>query len=53
LSNQRGQVPAIRLYFGYYDFVKLHSTLHTTPAMAAGVVNELWTVADLVEKTDF
>jgi IS1 family transposase len=43
---------AIGLYFGYYNFVKMHSTLRSTPAMAAGVVNELWTVADLVEKTD-
>jgi hypothetical protein len=43
---------AIGLYFGYYNFVKMHNTLRTTPAMAAGVVNELWTVADLVEKTD-
>jgi hypothetical protein len=32
--------------------VKMHNTLRTTPAMAAGVVNELWTVAELVEKTD-
>jgi len=40
------------LYFGYYNFVKMHNTLRTTPAMAAGVVNELWTVADLVEKND-
>lgn len=43
---------AIGLYFGYYNFVKLHSTVRMTPAMAAGVVSELWTVADLVEKTD-
>jgi uncharacterized membrane protein len=43
---------AIGLYFGYYNFVKMHNTLRTTPAMAAGVVSELWTVADLVEKTD-
>ncbi|MGO9243315.1 MAG: hypothetical protein ACLPT4_00230 [Verrucomicrobiia bacterium] len=43
---------AIGLYFGYYNFVKMHSTIRATPAMAAGVVNELWTVADLVEKTD-
>ncbi len=43
---------AIGLYFGYYNFVKLHNTLRTTPATAAGVVPNLWTVADLVEKTD-
>ena len=43
---------AIGLYFGYDNLVKLQSTLRTTPAMAAGVVSELWTAADLVEKTD-
>jgi hypothetical protein len=43
---------AIGLHFGYYNFVKMHKTLRTTPATAAGVVSELWTVARLVEKTD-
>lgn len=43
---------AIGWYFGYYNLVKIHSTIRTTPVMAAGVVSELWTVADLVEKTD-
>lgn len=43
---------AIGLHFGCYNFVKMHKTLRTTPAMAAGVVKELWTVADLVERTD-
>jgi len=42
----------IGLYFSYYSFVKMHNTLRTTPAMAAGVTSTLWTVADLVEKTD-
>ena len=41
---------AIGLYFGYHNFVKIYTTLRTTPAMAAGVVSELRTVADLVEK---
>jgi hypothetical protein len=43
---------AIGLCFGYYSFVKQHNTLRMTPAMAAGIVSEWWTVADLVEKTD-
>jgi IS1 family transposase len=43
---------AIGLYFGYYNFVKMHSTIRSTPAMAAGVTDTLWTVADLVEKTN-
>jgi IS1 family transposase len=43
---------AIGLHFGYYNFVKLHNTLRTTPAMAAGVTKELWTVSDLLERID-
>lgn len=40
---------AIGLHFGYYNYVKIHSTLRTTPAMAAGVTKKLWSVAELVE----
>ncbi len=40
---------AIALHYGYYNFVKMHKTIRCTPAMAAGVVNSPWTVADLVE----
>jgi hypothetical protein len=30
-----------------YNFIKIHSTLRATPAMAAGVTNKLWKVSDL------
>lgn len=39
---------AVALHFGYYNLVKTHKTLRTTPAMAAGVSDKLWTVEDLV-----
>ena len=42
---------AVGLHFAYYNFVKRHNTLRCTPAMAAGVANNTWTVADLVEAT--
>jgi hypothetical protein len=32
----------------YSNFVKLHSKLRTTPAMAAGVTDRLWEVSDIV-----
>ena len=32
----------------YYNFVRLQSKLHTFPAMAAGVTNKLWELADIV-----
>jgi IS1 family transposase len=40
---------AVGLHFAYYNFVKRHNTLRTTPAMAAGIERDLWTVANLVE----
>jgi IS1 family transposase len=40
---------AVGLHFGYYNFVKRHSTLRCTPAMAANVTNTFWSVGDLVE----
>jgi len=39
---------AIALHFAYYNFVRIHQTLRMTPAMAAGVTNRLWEMADLV-----
>jgi len=32
----------------YYNFVKLHSKLHTSPAMAAGVSQKLWEIGGIV-----
>lgn len=32
----------------YYNFVRIHQTLKITPAMAAGVTNKLWEMADIV-----
>jgi IS1 family transposase len=40
---------AVGLHFAYYNFVKRHSTVRATPAMAAGVAPRQWSVADLVE----
>ena len=42
---------AVGLHFAYYNFVRRHTTLRCTPAMAAGVEQSFWTVGDLVEAT--
>ena len=42
---------AVALHFAYYNFVKRHNTLRCTPAMAAGVEHNFWTVGDLLEAT--
>jgi hypothetical protein len=39
---------AMSLHFFYYNFVRIHKTLKTTPAMAAGVTNRLWEISDMV-----
>jgi IS1 family transposase len=40
---------AVALHFAYYNLVKRHNALRCTPAMAAGVENDFWTVEQLVE----
>jgi hypothetical protein len=42
---------AVSLHFCHYNFVRLHKTIRTTPAMAAGVENRLWSLEELVERT--
>jgi IS1 family transposase len=39
---------ATALHFAYYNFVKMHSSIRCTPAMALGVSSRLWKVEDLV-----
>jgi hypothetical protein len=33
----------------YYNFVRIHKTLRTTPAMAAKVTERLWEIGDIVD----
>jgi len=44
---------AIALYFMHYNFVRPHKTLAnpypTTPAMAAGVSDHIWTTEEIVK----
>jgi IS1 family transposase len=43
---------SLALYFLYYNFVRIHKTLKTSPAMAAGVSDRLWDMADIVALID-
>jgi hypothetical protein len=38
----------VALHFMYYNFVRIHSALRMTPAMAAGVSDRLWEISDIV-----
>ena len=39
---------SVALHFMHYNFVRIHSSLQTTPAQAAGVTDRLWEISDLV-----
>jgi hypothetical protein len=39
---------AIALYFMYYNFGRIYQTLRVTPALEAGVGNQVWSVEEIV-----
>ncbi|MEP7353070.1 MAG: hypothetical protein ABI824_07545 [Acidobacteriota bacterium] len=39
---------ALCLHFAYYNFCKIHRSLRVTPAMAAGITDHVWDIADLL-----
>lgn len=39
---------ALWLYFCHYNFVRIHGSLRMTPAMAAGVTDNLWTIGEML-----
>ena len=40
---------AVALHMMYYNFVRIHKTLRMSPAMAAGVTDRLWEIADIAK----
>ena len=45
-------VHAMSLHYMHYNFVRIDKTLRVAPAMAAGVTDWLWSIADIVELVD-
>jgi len=45
LDNLRA---AVALHFMHYNFCRIHQTTRITPAMAAGVVDNVWEVEDMI-----
>jgi IS1 family transposase len=44
----KNHAAATALNYFSYNFIQIHKTLRTSPAMAAGVTDRLWSVSDLV-----
>ena len=49
-STPENHDAAIALYFVYYNFCRVHSSLGTTPAVASGLTDHKWSVAELLKK---
>jgi IS1 family transposase len=45
-------VYALSVYFMHYNFCRIHQTLRTSPAQAAGVTSKLWELTDIVRMID-
>jgi hypothetical protein len=43
---------ALALYFVYYNFCRIHKSLRVTPAMAAGITDELMDMSHIVKLID-
>ncbi len=43
---------AVSPHFMYYNFARKHQTLGTTPAVAAGVADHVWTIQEIVGLLD-
>ena len=43
---------SVSMFFGIYNLVRKHSTLGTTPAVAAGVEQKRWALEDVVDMTE-
>src|SRR5713226_6755922 len=46
--RSRIHAAAVALCFMYYNFIRIHQTLRTTPAMAAGVATKLSEIGDIL-----
>jgi IS1 family transposase len=43
---------ALALYFMFYNFCRIHTTLRVTPAMQAGLTDHVWEMEDVVRMMD-
>ena len=43
---------AVALHFAHYNFVRRHGAIKTAPAVAAGLIEQPWALAQFVEWGD-
>ena len=40
---------AVSLYVTHYNLCRVHESLRTTPCVALGIVDRVWTIGDLID----
>lgn len=45
----RNHEAAVSLYVAHYNFCRVHQTLRTTPAVASGVTERVWSIGELID----
>jgi IS1 family transposase len=45
-------IHALALYFVHYNFCRIHKSLRTSPAMAAGIIDQLWSMENVIARID-
>lgn len=45
-KKMENHIHSLAIYFMVYNFVRIHKTIRTTPAMQAGISDKLWSMVD-------
>lgn len=48
----RNHEAMLGLFFAYYNFCRVHMTLKTTPAVAAGLTDHVWSLEELLDRAE-
>jgi len=48
LRRVENLIAALWLYFAHYNFVRIHTSLRVTPAMAANATDHVWSMEELL-----
>ena len=40
---------AVACWYAFYNFCRVHKSIHCAPAMAAGIADHIWSVRELLE----
>ena len=48
-KKMENHIHSLAIYFMVYNFVRIHKTIKTTPALQAGITDKLWPMTDIAE----